>query len=74
MANDAPRANRLKALDILKASEAHPHLSHDDRTNLEDAIEHDLDTASASAALDKERIATLEGQMHAVAEAIVAIA
>ncbi len=72
MADDAPTVNRLKALDLLK--NASPGLSPEDRTNLETAIEHDLDTAAASAASETERLEKVEGQVHALSDAVVAIA
>ena len=41
---------------------------------LEDALEQDLDAASQHAADDEERLTKLEGQVHALSDAIIAIA
>jgi hypothetical protein len=66
--------NRLKAVAIVSASASIGRLSPEARVLLEDAIEQDLDAASHEAARVEARLARMEGQVHALSDAIVVIA
>ena len=75
MADTPPTVNRIKALEIAEASGArHPGLSQEQRSVLEHAIEQDLDASCQQAAGSEARLAKVEGQMHALADAVLAIA
>ena len=72
MPDDTHAMNRLKAVGIVNVSSA--RLSPETQTQLVDAIELDLNAASEQLADDSVRIAKLEGQVHALSDAIIVIA
>ena len=74
MSDDLPTVNRIKAHDILTHSPASDGLSPKDKAALEAALEQDLETASRLAADSEERFTKLEGQVHALSDAIIVIA
>ena len=74
MSDDHPTVNRIKALDMMARSPASDAMAPTDRAALEDAIEHDLDTASHQAEDSETRLTRIEGQVEALSDAIIAIA
>jgi hypothetical protein len=75
MSDNLPTVNRVKAIDMVaNSSEGLDRLSPADRTTLEDAVEQDLNAASDRAARDEERLSKIEGQVHALSDAVIAIA
>jgi hypothetical protein len=74
MSDEYPTKLRIQAIGIVANSSARAQLSPEDRRVLEDAIEKDLDAADHRALEDHERVEKLEGQVHALSDAIVAIA
>ena len=73
MSDKSATVNRTKAVDIIAALSAGAELSQEDRTMLEDAVEQDLDATSHDAAHDEDRLKKLEGQVHALSDAVIAI-
>jgi len=74
MSDHLPTVNRIKALDMMRHLPSSDGMSPEDKTALEDALEQDLDTASHQAMDDQERLQKLEGQVHALSDAIIVIA
>jgi hypothetical protein len=75
MSSDLPSVNRLKALEMIaKSSESRGRLSVEDQSALEDALEQDLDAALHQPLDDHQRLVKIEGQVHALSDAVIAIA
>lgn len=74
MSNNLPTVNRVKALEMMGHSSAADGMSPKDKAVLADALEQDLDTASHQAADSEDRLTKLEGQVHALSDAIIVIA
>lgn len=69
-----PTVNRIKALDMMSHLPSSDGMSPSDKAALEDALEQDLDAASHQAKDDQVRFEKLEGQVHALSDAIIVIA
>ena len=74
MSDGFPTVNRIKAHDMMSHLSSSDSMSPKDKAVLEDALEQDLDTASHQAADNQDRLTKLEGQVHALSNAIIAIA
>ena len=65
--------NRIRALEVvehLSAGATGSDLSREDKAMLIDAVEHDLNTESARAAVSEERLTKIEEQVQVLADAI----
>jgi hypothetical protein len=74
MSDSLPTVNRSKALAIVETAAATLGVFEKDRSLLVDAVEQDLDIASQQATEGEARLGKVEQQIHAMADAIVAIA
>lgn len=74
MSDDHPTVNRIKALGMVTHLSSNDAMVPNDKAALEDAIEQDLDAASDLAASSEDRLTKLEGQVHALSDAIIVIA
>ena len=74
MSDSLTTVNRTKALAIVETACRHSGVSEKDKTIMVDAVEQDLDIASQQATDGEGRLSKVEQQIHAMADAIVAIA
>jgi hypothetical protein len=71
--SDTPTINRRKAVEMMARSSAAGDLSQEDRTLLEDAIEHDLNVDAQHAVDGEERLLKIEALMQALTDPIQGI-